>query len=74
MPTVTSDIHIEGMSCRHCVAAVEGALAQLDGLQVETVGIGEARVRYEAQRVSAGSITEALADEGYAVRSVERVA
>jgi len=74
MSTITSDFHIEGMSCRHCVDAVEGALAQLDGLEIKEVGIGRARVRYEEHDVSSGAITGAVEEAGYTVQSVERVA
>lgn len=74
MSTITSDLHIEGMTCRHCVDAVEGALAQIPGLQVEEVGIGRARVRYEGHDVSSDAITEAIEEAGYSVQSIEQVA
>ncbi len=70
----TVDIHIEGMTCRHCIDAVEGSLAQVEGLQVDEVGIGRARVRYEGHEVSPDALTEAVEDAGYSVQSVERVA
>jgi copper chaperone len=74
MSTITSDVHIEGMSCSHCIDAVEGELQQVDGLTVEEVGIGRARVRYDASEVSPGAIESAIDEAGFSVRSVERVA
>ena len=73
MSTITSDLHIEGMTCRHCVDAVEGALAQIPNLDVEEVGIGRARVRYAAD-TDPDTLTGAVEEAGYAVQSVERVA
>lgn len=58
-------IAIQGMSCGHCVAAVKGALGRLDGVQVQDVKIGEARVAYDPAAVSPDRITQAIAEEGY---------
>lgn len=74
MSTVKADYHIEGMSCRHCVDAVEGELQQIDGLTVEEVGIGRARVRYDAGSVAPEAIEAAIDEAGYRVQSVERIA
>ena len=61
-------IAIQGMSCGHCVAAVKGALGQLDGVQVQEVKIGSAQVAYDPQSVTPERIAQAIADEGYAAR------
>jgi copper chaperone len=74
MSTVKADYHIEGMSCRHCIDAVEGELQQIDGLTVEEVAIGRARVRYEGNDVSPQDIESAIDEAGYSVQSVERIA
>lgn len=74
MSTVKADYHIEGMSCRHCIDAVEGELRQVEGLTVEEVGIGHARVRYDAQAVAPEAIEAAIDEAGYRVQSVERIA
>ena len=74
MSTVKADYHIEGMSCRHCIDAVEGELRQVDGLTVEEVGIGHARVRYDTQTATPEAIEAAIGEAGYRVQSVERVA
>jgi copper chaperone len=61
-------IAIQGMSCGHCVAAVRGALAGLDGVQVQEVTVGSATVAYDPRAVSAEQIAAAIEDEGYAVQ------
>ncbi|MEP0547929.1 MAG: cation transporter [Rhodothermales bacterium] len=74
MSTIKADYHIEGMSCRHCIDAVEGELKQIDGLAVEEVAIGRARVRYEANDVTPSDIEAAIDEAGYSVQSVEQIA
>ena len=60
---------VEGMSCGHCKAAVEGELAKLDGVEHSeadfdnnTVG-----VRYEEARVSTDDLRSAVEAAGYRV-------
>jgi copper chaperone len=60
-------IAINGMSCNHCVQSVQRALAAVDGLKVEQVGIGEATVSYDPATVSAAQIAQAVEREGYEV-------
>jgi copper chaperone CopZ len=64
-------IAIQGMSCGHCVAAVKGALARLDGVQVQDVKIGSAQVAYDPAAVTPEQISAAIADEGYAATIAE---
>ncbi len=58
---------IDGMSCGHCVSAVDKALKKLDGVSVENIGIGSATISYDPSAVSEQRIAEAVADEGYSV-------
>lgn len=74
MSTIKTDLHIEGMSCRHCVDAVEGGLKALPGVEVEEVAIGRARVTYEQNEVTPDDLREAVEDAGYSIRSTEQVA
>lgn len=59
---------IEGMSCGHCVAAVAGALRQLEGVEVREVAIGSATVAYDPAAVSPEAIAAAIGEEGYAAK------
>ena len=65
-------MNIDGMSCGHCVSAVKGALASLEGVQVEQVTVGQATVSYDPAAISAERIAQAVTDEGYPVVAAER--
>ena len=56
---------IEGMTCQHCVHAVDGRLRKTPGVEVTRVTIGSADVRYDPARTNVDEIAEAIADEGY---------
>jgi copper chaperone len=56
---------IEGMTCEHCVRAVEGRLRRTEGVEVERVAVGSADVRYDPARLDVDAIAEVIADEGY---------
>jgi copper chaperone CopZ len=53
------------MSCGHCLNAVTKALASLDGVQIDSVKIGRADVRFDPARIHANTIAAAISDEGY---------
>lgn len=63
MASLTLDI--EGMSCGHCLNAVNKALSGLDGVTVKEVRMGRATVDYDPQRVGQDDIVEAVGDAGY---------
>lgn len=56
---------IDGMTCAHCVNAVNKALSSLDGVRVDDVTVGAADVRYDRERISVARILDAVNDEGY---------
>jgi copper chaperone len=56
---------IEGMTCEHCVRAVDGRLRRTPGVQVERVVIGAADLRFDPVKTSLDAISEVIADEGY---------
>ncbi len=58
-------MRIEGMSCGHCVRAVEEALRAVPGVQVEQVTIGEATVAYDPSVAPRSEVEEAVRDAGY---------
>jgi copper chaperone CopZ len=58
-------LHIEGMSCGHCLNAVSQALAGLPGVQVESVRMGRADLRYDEATVAPANIEAAVAEAGY---------
>jgi copper chaperone CopZ len=58
-------LHIEGMSCGHCLNAVNHALGALPGVEIESVQIGRAAVRYDESKVSPSQIVAAVTGAGY---------
>ena len=58
-------LHIDGMTCGHCLQAVNRALSELLGVQVDSVRIGRADLQYDEQVVDAGRIETAVAEAGY---------
>ena len=67
MDTVT--IGITGMSCSHCVAAVQKALAAVPGVAVEGVQIGSATVIIDPTRTTRAAVDAAIDAAGYDVVS-----
>lgn len=59
------ELGISGMSCGHCVAAVKEALQELEGVEVEQVAVGSARLSYDPARRSVDDILDAVSDAGY---------
>ena len=58
-------LSISGMTGGHCVAAVSNALKSVEGVQVEDVRIGTAKVRYDESKVSAAHLAQLVTEEGY---------
>ena len=56
---------IEGMTCEHCVRAVDGRLRKTPGVEVEHVAIGSADIRYDPAKTNPAELSEIIADEGY---------
>lgn len=67
-------LEIEGMSCGHCVGQVTKALSQLDGVQVKTVKVGEARVAYDQREIAMADIARAVNEAGYEAHPIGRAA
>ena len=65
-------LKIGGMTCGHCVSAVDKALNSLDGVKVEQVGVGTATLSYDSSATSAERIAQAVEDEGYSVVEATR--
>ncbi len=57
-------LKVAGMSCGHCVKAVEQALKDVPGARVESVQVGRASVATD-DNVPVGALIDAVADAGY---------
>jgi len=62
---ISKEIKIEGMTCHHCVMAVQRELGKLDGVKVNDVQIGNAKVEYDESKVNENAIAEAIEEAGY---------
>ncbi|HWK21757.1 MAG TPA: copper chaperone CopZ [Ureibacillus sp.] len=62
-------LNVKGMSCGHCVKAVEGSVGALDGVEQVSVNLetGKVDVSFNDQKVSLTQIKEAIDDQGYDV-------
>ena len=56
---------ITGMSCGHCLNAVNKALADLAGVTVDNVRIGRAEVQFDPLVTNPTRIAAAIEDAGY---------
>lgn len=62
-------LNVKGMSCGHCVRAVEGSVGTLDGVTAVKVNLDAATVdvEFNPQTVSLDQIKETIDDQGYDV-------
>ncbi|WP_066312328.1 copper chaperone CopZ [Bacillus sp. FJAT-29814] len=62
-------LNVKGMSCGHCVKAVEGSVGVLNGVSAVKVNLDAATVdvEFNPQQVSLGQIKETIDDQGYDV-------
>lgn len=62
-------LNVGGMSCGHCVKAVEGSVGELAGVANVKVNLdnGTVDVEYSADKVSIDKIKETIDDQGYDV-------
>lgn len=56
---------IEGMSCSHCLNAVNRTLASIPGVRIKSVAIGRAELEYDPTAADADRIVTAVSDAGY---------
>ncbi|MBB5147899.1 MULTISPECIES: copper chaperone CopZ [Ureibacillus] len=62
-------LQVKGMSCNHCVKAVEGSVGALDGVQEVKVNLaaGEVNVTFDQSKVTIDQIKETIDEQGYDV-------
>jgi copper chaperone len=59
-------LKIDGMSCNHCVMAVQKNLSRIDLIKFD-VKIGSAKVEFDEKKISEEVIIKAIEDAGYQV-------
>ncbi|MBD8071499.1 copper chaperone CopZ [Bacillus sp. PS06] len=62
-------LNVKGMSCGHCVKAVETSVGELTGVNSVAVNLNEGKVdvSFDAAAVSVDKIKETIDDQGYDV-------
>jgi len=60
-------LHIEGMSCHHCIHAVRKTLEAQEGVEIHGVVIGAAEISFDRSKTDRGHLVEAIEDLGYTV-------
>jgi P-type Cu+ transporter len=73
VPAAELTLEVRGMTCASCVAHVEGALRELEGVTGATVnlGLGTARVTYIPGVVTVGAMKKAVQEIGYEAQERE---
>jgi copper chaperone len=63
----TTNLRVTGMTCGHCVAAVEKALRSQPGVRAATVELdaGRAKVEHDEGAIGPEQLIAAVAEEGY---------
>lgn len=59
------NLSIEGMHCAACVRRVTNALTGLEGVHVESVEVGSAKVAFDKARVSPDQVVAAVDGIGF---------
>jgi copper chaperone len=62
-------LNVGGMSCGHCVKAIEGSVGKLEGVQNVAVNLhkGQVDLVFDNEKVSLDTIKETIDDQGYDV-------
>lgn len=61
-------LKVEGMSCGHCVSAVEGAVKGAGAVGKVDLAAKTVAIEYDESRVSLDAIKDAIEDQGYDVK------
>lgn len=64
-------IFIEGMSCGHCVKAVEDALKELEGVKSVNVDLEGKKAEIEGKNLDNSKLEKAIDEAGYEVTEIQ---
>lgn len=60
-------LNVEGMSCNHCVNAVEGAVKSVGAVGKVNLELKNVTIEYDDTKVNLDVIKEAIVEQGYDV-------
>ena len=58
-------LHIDGMSCAHCVSAVRRALSTVPTVEITFLQLGRADLTFDETVVTPDRLTAVVSDAGY---------
>src|ERR687891_91774 len=64
------DLEIQGMHCASCVARIEGALSEVDGVEKASVNLATGRASVLGAQLEPATLSEAVERAGYEGRPV----
>src|ERR671918_1645821 len=65
------DLEIEGMHCASCVARIEGALAEVDGVEEASVNLATGRASVTGALLNPEALKKAVDRAGYSAQSLD---
>ncbi|HBC95288.1 MAG TPA: heavy metal transport/detoxification protein [Clostridium sp.] len=69
---IKKTVHVEGMSCQHCVQHVKSALESIKGVSSAKVDLNsKTAVIKSSSEIDNSDIEKAIKDAGYEVKSIE---
>ncbi len=66
----TQTLHIEGMTCNHCVMHVKKELSKLPNIAIEDVQIGKATVQFDETITTFADFSNAISESGYTLTAM----
>ncbi|MCM3676399.1 copper chaperone CopZ [Peribacillus simplex] len=65
-----NNLNVKGMSCGHCIKAIEGSVGKISGVNSVKVNLdsGTVEVEFNPNEVTPDSIKETIDDQGYDVQ------
>lgn len=67
MVTEIREFNVEGMTCAHCVQAVQGEVTGVEGVQVASVNLGLGLLTVAGDGFSDDAVRAAVREAGYEV-------
>ena len=63
-------LHVEGVSCQHCMDGIKNAVSNLNGVSSVTISLADKKVvvEYDSERVELDTIKSVIEDQGYEVK------
>ncbi|AOV06253.1 copper chaperone CopZ [Sporosarcina ureilytica] len=64
-------LKVEGMSCNHCVNAIESSVGELNGVSLVNVNLDQKNVtvQFDNEKTTLANIKETIEDQGFDVNS-----